>query len=215
MVDRKQGNTLAVTKQNELYDSDFYYAVQISVYLLKPIGAWPLTSDETSRLKITLHRTLMLIATFIQLFMIVPWIAHIVKEKLGIILIFRTICPLLFTIMCFAKYVLLLGHQERLRFCVDHVADDWRCTMITEDRDVMLANARVGRTFGITSVAFMFSCGALYYTIPIATPNLINGNNVTVRLHPSPCEFLVFDHQVKLPTWTCVSRQPPIPNRCL
>lgn len=214
MVDRKQGNTLAVTK-NELHDSDFHYAVRISVYLLKPIGAWPLASGETSRLKIILHRALMLIATFVQLFMIAPWIVHIVKENLSIFLIFRTICPLLFTITCFAKYVLLLGYQDRLKFCVDHVADDWRCTIITEDRDIMLENARVGRTFGITSVAFMFSCGALYYTIPIVTPNLTNGNNVTVRLHPSPCEFLVFDHQVKLSTSTCVSRQPPILNRCL
>lgn len=211
MVDRKQGNalnTLAVgVTKNESHVSDFHYAVQISVCLLKPIGAWPLASDETSRLKIALHRASMVIATFLLSFIIVPWILHIVKEKWGVFLIIRTMCPLLFTITIFARYVLLLWHQDQLRFCVDHVADDWRCVTIAEDRDVMLENARVGRTFGIISVAFMFSCGGLFYTLPIITPSPINEDNVTVRLHPSPCELLVFDSKVKHPTPTCkVSR---------
>lgn len=205
MVDRKRGNapntlTISVTKENESHVSAFCYAVQISVYLLKPIGAWPLADNETSRFKIALHRTSMVIATFLLIFIIMPWIMNIVKEKWGVYLIIRTMCPLLFTITIFARYILLLWHQDRLKFCIDHVADDWRYATIAEDRDIMLANARVGRTFGIVSVSFMFSCGMLYYTLPIVSPNLINEDNVTVRLHPSPCELLVFDSQVKLST---------------
>lgn len=201
MVDRKRGNapkTLAATKENESHVSDFRYAVQISVCLLKPIGAWPLANDETSRFKIALHRASMVMATFLLIFILVPWIMHIVKEKWGVFLIIRTMCPLLFTITIFARYILLLWHQDRFKFCIDHVAKDWRCTTIAEHRDIMLANARVGRTFGIVSVSFMFTCGTLYYTLPIVLPNLINEDNVTVRLHPSPCELLVFDSQVKL-----------------
>ncbi|XP_011880216.1 PREDICTED: odorant receptor 45b-like isoform X2 [Vollenhovia emeryi] len=196
MNDRKQENALAVgvTKQNESYVSDFRYAVQISVYLLKPIGAWPLANNETSKLKIILHTVSMAMGTFLMFFFtVVPWIIQIWKEKLGVVLIIRTLCPLLFTITISVRYGLLLWHQERIRSCVDHVADDWRCVIIAEDRDIMLANARVGRTFGIISVVFMYGCGTLYYALPIVTLNLVNENNVTVRLHPSPCEFLMFD----------------------
>ncbi|XP_011880217.1 PREDICTED: odorant receptor 82a-like [Vollenhovia emeryi] len=196
MNDRKQENALAVgvTKQNESYVSDFRYAVQISVYLLKPIGAWPLANNETSKLKIILHAVSMAMGTFLMFFFtLVPWIIQIWKEKLGVFLIIRTLCPLLFTTTISVRYGLLLWYQDRIRSCVDRVADDWRCAIIAEDREIMLANARVGRTFGIISVAFMYSCGTLYYALPIVTPNLVNENNVTTRLHPSPCEFLVFD----------------------
>ncbi|KAG5331748.1 OR4 protein, partial [Acromyrmex charruanus] len=199
MVDRKQEktlNTLAanVTKQNELHVSDFYYAIQISICLLKPFGAWPLANDETSKFKIVLHRASMVIATFLLIFIVVSMMLHMMKEK-DVFLIIHLMCELLFTLMAFAKYVLLLWHQDRLRFCIDYVANDWRYAII-EDRDIMLANARLGRTFGITSVVFMFSCGTMYYLQPIVTPNLVNEDNVTVRSHPSACEFLVFDSKV-------------------
>ncbi|XP_018046407.1 PREDICTED: uncharacterized protein LOC108685900 [Atta colombica] len=200
MVDRKQEkrlNTLAanVTKQNELHVLDFYYAVQISVCLLKPFGAWPLANDETSKFKIVLHKASMMIATFLLICTIVPMMLHMMKEK-DVFLIIHLMCELIFTLMAFAKYVLLLWHQDQLRFCVDYVANDWRYAIIAEDRNIMLANAKIGRTFGITSVVFMFSCGTLYYLQPIATSNLVNEDNVTVRLHPSACEFLVFDSKI-------------------
>ncbi|XP_014467408.1 PREDICTED: uncharacterized protein LOC106740660 [Dinoponera quadriceps] len=199
MVDcgRKNAHTLVgdATGQNKSHVADFYYAIQISVCLLKPIGAWPLSDDETSRSKIALHKVLMTIAISLQIFTIVPWIVLIVKEKWGIILILRTMCPLIFTVTIFARYVLLLWHQHQLKSCVVCVADDWRHAIFSEDREIMLANARLGRTFGIVSVVFMFSCGILFYMLPLALPNIITEDNVTIRLHPSPCEFLVFDSQ--------------------
>lgn len=200
MIDRKQlGNALDdnVTKQNESYISDFYYAVQISTCLLKPIGAWPL-GEDISRLKVALHKLHMAIGTVLILFTIVPIIVQMIKEKWSVFLILRTICPLLFTISILARYILLLWHQDRLKSCIDHVTDDWRSTIIVEDRDIMLANAKTGRTFGIVSVTFMFSCGALYFMLPMVLLNVINEDNVTVRAHPSPCEFLVFDSKVNL-----------------
>ncbi|XP_019699406.1 odorant receptor 24a-like [Harpegnathos saltator] len=198
-ADFGQGNarmsTLAsdTTKKNKLHISDFRYAVQISACLLKPIGAWPLIEKDISAFKIALHRLSMVIATFLQIFTIVPWIVLIVKEKWSIILILRTMCPLIFTVTIFARYVLLLWHQDRLKFCVDRVADDWQYTILAQDREIMLTNARLGRTFGIVSVVFMFSCGILFYMLPLVLPNIITEDNVTIRLHPSPCEFLVFD----------------------
>ncbi|EZA50020.1 ObirOr5-L3 [Ooceraea biroi] len=199
MVDRKRRSASAtdVTKENEQHVSDFRYAVQISVYLLKPIGAWPLDDDEaTSWLKIAVHKVSTLIATFLMLFTIVPWIVQIIKEKWSVIQMLRTICPLLFTLTVFARYILLMLHQNQLKSCMDRVADDWRYTIIAEDRETMLANARMGRTFGIVSVVFMFSSGALFFSLPLVLPSLINEDNVTVRLHPSPCELLVFDSKI-------------------
>ncbi|XP_020279265.1 odorant receptor 43a-like [Pseudomyrmex gracilis] len=201
MLDRNRSrsvllNTLVddTTKHNESHASDFYYAVQISVCLLKPIGAWPLTDDETSRFKIARHKMSMLIATFLMLFSIVPWMLNtFVTEKMSVYLIIRVSCSLLFLLMVFAKYVLLLWHQDQLKICISHVADDWRSVLLAEDREVMLKNARMGRTFGIVSMTFMFSCDILYHTLPLVTPKMINEDNVTIRVHPSPCELLVLD----------------------
>nr|XP_012230132.1 PREDICTED: uncharacterized protein LOC105676660 [Linepithema humile] len=196
MVERKQKSAFVVdvAEQNKSHASDFYYAVQISVRLLKPIGAWPLANDETSRFKIITHKVSMIIALFLFTFTIAPWIADTMKEKWSVFLILR-LCPLFFTMTVFARYILLVWHQEQLRSCIDHVADDWQCVIIPKDREIMLENARMGRTFGTFSVAFMFSCGALYYTLPIVSLNTIDEDNMTVRLHPSPCELIVCDCQ--------------------
>lgn len=197
---KKTMNALAseATRQNKFYISDFRYASQISVYLLKPFGAWPLIEKDISLFKIVLHKLSIVIVTFLQIFFFLPWIVLIVKEKWGVIMILRTMCPLLYVVTVFVRYLLLLWHQERLKSCINHVSDDWRYTIHDEDREVMLANVKLGRTFGIVSVGFMFSCGILFFSLPLALPNIVTEDNVTIRQHPVPCEFFVFDSKVKL-----------------
>jgi hypothetical protein len=193
MADRKRGT--AATKKNERHASDFYYVVQISIYLLKPIGVWPLADDEaTSRLKSAMHRTFTVTATFFLTFLIVLWILHLIKENWNVVLILRMICPLFFIFTIYARYILLMLHQDQLKSCLHRVVNDWQCAIIAEDHEIMLTNARVGRIF--VSVIIMFSCGTFYYLLPMVSPSLIK-DNITAKVHPSPCELLVFDSKVK------------------
>jgi len=188
MPDWKRGSAFATTKEDERHVSDFYYAVQISVYLL--IDIWPLADDEaTSRLKSAMHRAFTLTATFLFIFLIVPCILHVIKEKRNVVLILRMTCPLFFTVTIFARYILLMLHEERLKSCMDRATE--RCAIIGEDREITLANARMSHIVSI----IMF--GVLYYLLPLISSSLIKDNITIMRTHPSPCELLVFDFKVK------------------
>lgn len=201
MINRKQKvafvNTLIVDKikQNKNYISDFYYATQISSCLLKPIGAWPLQHQAT-KVEIIIHGLLIAVATFLQFFSIASWIACMITTNWSFYEILRTACPLIFTFTVFLRYLLLLSNQNEIKSCINHIAEDWRNVTITEDREIMLANAKSGRYFGIISVAFMFGSGLPYNCMPLVLPPIVTENNVTIRSLPNPCELIFLDVQV-------------------
>ncbi|XP_020279266.1 odorant receptor 13a-like [Pseudomyrmex gracilis] len=174
---------------------DFYYAAQVSIWLLKPIGAWPLQQRAT-KLKTLVHGSSIVIVTFLQLFMIVPWITCIITAKMSFYEIVRTACPLIFSITVFLRYLLLLCHRNEIRSCIDLIIEDWLSTTMAKDRQIMLANAKAGRFFGIISVAFMFGSGLPYACMPIILPFAVNEDNVTIRSLPNPCDLIFLDVQV-------------------
>lgn len=176
---------------------DFYYAAQVSIWLLKPIGAWPLQQRAT-KLKTFVHGSSIVIVMFLQLFMIVPWIACIITAKMSFYEIVRTACPLIFSITVFLRYLLLLRYRNEIRSCINRVVEDWLNTTMAEDRQIMLANAKSGRFFGIISVAFMFGSGLPYACMPIILPFAVNKDNITIRSLPNPCDLIFLDVQVNL-----------------
>jgi len=181
--------------QDDKWILDFYYAAQVSFWLLKPIGAWPLEQRAT-KIEIIIYSLSIVIVMFFQLFMIIPWIICIVTAKWSIYEILRTACPLIFSITVFLRYLLLLFHRDKIRSCIDHVVEDWRNAAMIEDRKIMLANAKSGRFFGIISVAFMFGSGIPYACMPLMLPSVVTKDNVTIRSLPNPSELLFLDIQV-------------------
>ncbi|XP_050457523.1 uncharacterized protein LOC126854633 [Cataglyphis hispanica] len=194
---REQKSAFAsdIMKQNKFHVSDFYYAVQISICLLKPIGAWPLRQQAT-KVEIIVHGLSIAVATFLQFFAVTSWITCMIITKWSFYEILRTACPLIFTITVFLRYLLLLSHQHEIKSCIDRVAEDWRNVTIAEDREIMLANAKSGRFFGIISVAFMFGSGLPYNCMPLVLPPIVTEDNVTIRSFPNPCELIFLDVQV-------------------
>lgn len=182
-------------KQNKSHVSDFYYAVKISICLLKPIGVWPLRQQATTQ-EIIVHGLSIAIATFLQFFAIATWIICIITTKWSFYEILRTACPLIFTFTVFLRYLLLLSHRDEIKSCIDRIAEDWRNVTIAEDREIMLANAKSGRFFGIISVAFMFGSGIPYTCMPLVLPPIVTEDNVTIRTLPNPCELFFLDVQV-------------------
>ncbi|XP_070158798.1 uncharacterized protein [Polyergus mexicanus] len=174
---------------------DFHYAAQVSFWLLKPIGAWPLEQRATKR-DIIIYILTIIFATFFQLFMIVPWIVRIVTAKWSMYEILRTACPLIFSVTVFLRYLLLLFHRDEIRSCIDRIIKDWLNAAIIEDRKIMLANAKSGRFFGMISVAFMFGSGLPYTCMPLMLPPVVTEDNVTIRSLPNPSELIFWDVQV-------------------
>lgn len=181
--------------QDNKWILDFYYAAQVSFWLLKPIGAWPL-EQRAKPMEIIIYILSIVIAMFFQLFMIVPWIICIVTAKWSIYEILRTACPLIFSITVFLRYLLLLFHRNEIRSCIDRIVEDWRNATMIEDRKIMLANAKSGRFFGIISVAFMFGSGIPYACMPLVLPSVVTEDNMTIRSLPNPFELFFLDIQV-------------------
>ncbi|XP_014467410.1 PREDICTED: uncharacterized protein LOC106740661 [Dinoponera quadriceps] len=174
---------------------DFHYAAQVSLCLLKPIGVWPLRQEDTA-LGTVVRASSIFLATFLQLFMIIPWIVYICTAQCDFYEILRTACPLIFSVTVFLRYLLLLFHQDEIKFCIERVAEDWRNVTLAEDREIMLAYAKSGRWFGMISVSFMFGSGLLYCIVPLVAPPIVSVDNVTIRPFPNPCELLILDAQV-------------------
>jgi len=189
------GNLDPVSNNDRLLD--FHYAAQVSFWLLKPIGAWPLRQRATT-LEIVVHGLSIAIATFFQLFMIVPWIICIVIEKWNFYEIVRTACPLIFSITVFLRYILLLFHRDEIKSCIDRIAEDWNKTVMAKDRKIMLANAKLGRFFGMVSVTFMFGSGLPYASLPFVLSFFETEDNATVKSLPNPSELIFLDVQVNL-----------------
>ncbi|KAL6426582.1 hypothetical protein ACFW04_009177 [Cataglyphis niger] len=181
--------------QNDKRLLDFHYAAQVSFWLLKPIGAWPLEQRPT-KMNIIVYSLSIVIAIFFQLFMIIPWIICIITAKWSFYEILRTACPLIFSSTVFLRYLLLLFHRDEIRKCIDHIVEDWLNVAIIEDRKIMLANAKLGRFFGIISVAFMFGSGIPYTCMPLVLPSVVTEDNVTIRSLPNPSELIFLDVQV-------------------
>ncbi|KAL6259127.1 hypothetical protein P5V15_009049 [Pogonomyrmex californicus] len=174
---------------------DFHYAAYISFMLLKPIGVWPLRPRATT-LEIIVHGFSIAVATILQLFMIIPWIICIIVAKWSFYEIIRTACPLIFTVTVFIRYLLLLFHRDEIKLCIDRVAEDWSNTTISEDRKIMLENAKSGRFFGILSVAFMYGSGLPFASMPFVLSLFAAESNITIRELPVPCELIFLDVQV-------------------
>ncbi|KAG7198574.1 hypothetical protein KM043_005938 [Ampulex compressa] len=187
--------SLEVHPRNEYHALDFKYASQISIWLLKPIGGWPL-DDDASTLDKVIYVLSIVVAGCLQLFMIVPWCIYLITAKVSFYDFIRTACPLIFSITVFVRYVLLLVHRSQIKSCINRVAEDWRNVVQSEDRAMMLVNAKSGRLYGMCSVAFMYGSGVLYSSIPIFTPDIVTEDNVTIRALANPCELLIFDSQV-------------------
>jgi hypothetical protein len=175
--------------------SDFHYAAQISLWLLKPMGVWPLHPHPTIS-ELIVQGLSIAGATFFQLFMIIPWYISIITQNWSFYDVVRTACPLIFVNTVFLRYLLLLFHRNAIRSCINRVAEDWQNVVLAKHREIMLSNAKSGRFFGIISTAFMFGSGLPYCFMPLLLPPITNENNMTIKSFPNPNELIFVDVQV-------------------
>lgn len=95
--------------------------------------------------------------------------------------------PLSHWIMGSINYWLLLARSDDIRECVLHMETDWRLVRRSDDQDVMLRYAKIGRLVAGFCAIFMQS-GTFLFTIANAMTSMpVVIGNETALMHPMTC----------------------------
>lgn len=166
------------------YMDDNEYSIQPIRWLLKPISVWPVT--ESSIKEKILSDILLITCVFLIIGTMVPCALGIfLDETKDLETKVRDFGPLSNWVLASLKYCSLLTHIGDIRRCLEHVETDWRTVTKSEDREVMLRNAKIGRFISLFSATFMHS-GVFSYGIfrGLTMEESAVGGNMSIRALP-------------------------------
>ncbi|XP_014475033.1 PREDICTED: uncharacterized protein LOC106744625 [Dinoponera quadriceps] len=173
----------------------WYYSIQLNRWLLKPIGAWPLSLCETTTEKISCV-ILIINSYFLIGFLLVPCTLCTILVATDLDSKLRMIGPLSFVLMATVKHCILTARNGNIGECIRHVHSDWSRVGLGQekDREIMFDCARFGRWLSFISATFMYSAGLFYNGLmPLLAERTELIDNETVRLHPYPTYRGLFD----------------------
>ncbi|XP_043517130.1 odorant receptor 4-like [Frieseomelitta varia] len=170
------------------------YSIQVNQWILKPIGAWPITNSTTTVEKIT-TRMLTVVCWCFSLFTIIPGVLNIMLEKEDIYLKLKTLGPLSHWCVGGFNYAVLLLRKNDIHYCIEHIRTDWKMITRSEDQQVMLKNAKLGRYVAGFCAAFMH--GGVFCTCLVlgAFKRTIEIGNETMAVYTLPCPAYKFPVQ--------------------
>lgn len=174
------------SREMDVYKRNNNYSLQINRWFLKSIGAWPElpTSSITER---TLSSILRLICHILIALTVVPSILYILIEEKDIRLKLKAVGPTSHWLMGGINYCSLLYQKKQIQMSIEHMENDWRMAKREHDREVMLRNAKLGRT--IAGVCALIMQGGIFsYNIARGTsPIIVVIGNETVAIGRLPC----------------------------
>nr|WHS04432.1 odorant receptor 29 [Psyttalia incisi] len=180
------GRVPAPTEQSR---GDIKYSTELNRWFLTPIGIWPTRSDAHIIEKI-LSELLIFLSCFLICFLLVPCGLHTFIKEQDPKLKMKMIGPLSFCLMAITKYLFLVARRREIRHCIGHIDVDWRRVAYLDDREIMLANAKIGRFIAWLCAAFMYGGGFFYHTImPFSAGSFVTPDNITIR----PLTYTVYD----------------------
>ena len=178
------------------YNNLSEYSIQINRWLLKPLGIWPVTNSTIVE-KIT-YRILIVFCWCISLFTTIPGVLNIALEKEDIYIKLKALGPLSHWCVAGLSYAVLLLHKNDIHYCIEHIKTDWEIITRSEDQQVMLKYAKIGRYVAGFCAAFMqggvFS-GCVVYGF--FTTQTIEVGNETLIVYGLPCPPYKFPVELK------------------
>jgi hypothetical protein len=107
----------------------------------------------------------------------------------------RDIGPLTFWFMAMVNYSFLVIHIDDISICIEHVKKDWQIVKKSEDREIMLRNAKIGRFIAGFCAVFMHSGVFSYNAIRGLSKDIIyvENDSVLVRALPYPFYSKILD----------------------
>ncbi|XP_058805749.1 odorant receptor 4-like isoform X2 [Phymastichus coffea] len=174
---------------------DFEYAVQMTRWLLQPLGIWPL--KPSSRVALVLRPVSVGVCVFLLAFLLVPCCLHmfLIEKDIGVRL--KMIGPLSFCLMNIFKYLAMLAKNATVASCIANMARDWHEVASAEYRRIYLENAKTARLFTTVCALFMYGGGLPYSTIlPLTREAIVLGNRTFNHL-AYPSYFIFFNPHVR------------------
>jgi hypothetical protein len=168
------------------YKSNNDYSLQLTRWFLLPIAAWPRPTTATIVERVSLQAHVFA-CLFLILIIMIPCILYVWLEEKDIQIKLSVMGPLSHWIMGTINYWLLLTRSDDIRECVQHMETDWRTVRRTDDRDVMLRYAKIGRFIAGFCAVFMQSGTLLFMVAKAMTSMTVIIGNDTISMHPMTC----------------------------
>lgn len=169
----------------ESFDSLCDYSLQLNRWLLKPIGAWPLSSS--SKLERIVSFFLIVLCYGFILFTVIPCLFHIVLEDENLHMKLKVFGPLSHWFIGGINYTTLLLRNKEIHYCIKHMQTDWKIVNRAKDQEVMMKYAKVGRYIAALCAVFMQSGVLTYCVVTAFSTQIIKIGNETKIVHMLPC----------------------------
>lgn len=108
--------------RNLKYKEDIAYITKHNKWILKSIGIWPSVLKSVSRF---LPKIMFGFNNFVLLFSVIPCILYIVYEEKNIMIKFKLVGLLSFSLIALIKYWTLTYRKPRIKDCIEQIWIDW------------------------------------------------------------------------------------------
>ncbi|XP_026668769.1 odorant receptor 82a-like isoform X2 [Ceratina calcarata] len=144
---------------------DVQYTLQLSKWLLKPIGVWPLVSGRSSRLDYFVSAVLMVTCFSSIFFIIVPSGHYVLYVNKSVQMKLKLFGPVGFCVSSVLKYCCLIIKSTPLKRCIQHVEKDWRTVQDPNHRGIMLKYMTMSRNLITICASFIYTGGMSFHTV--------------------------------------------------
>ncbi|XP_011684705.1 PREDICTED: odorant receptor 85c-like [Wasmannia auropunctata] len=176
------------------HKKDMRLSVQQIRWLMEPIGVWPKSADF-SRIGNLVYFLINVICTASVSFLFVPSAIYMVLEMHDVYLILKLSGALSFCVMAIMKYSSLIFRENDIRSGIRHIEKDWMNTRYSEDRTIMIRNAKFGRRLVAICAFFMYGGAVFYYlALPFSVGRITEDDgNLTYRPLMYPVARVIVD----------------------
>ncbi|CAL7936660.1 unnamed protein product [Xylocopa violacea] len=171
---------------NVAHDRDYEYCVQVNRWLLKPIGAWPI-SDKATKVERLLVKLLNIACHSLIISTFVFCLLYIMFEEVAMELRVKAIGPTSYWLMGELNYYCLLTRGDDIVHCIAHIERDWKIVAKASHREIMLKNARVGRFIACIAALGMHMGVFSYYMAVGSGKTVFNVGNESYTMYRLPC----------------------------
>ncbi|XP_025986689.1 odorant receptor 4 isoform X2 [Solenopsis invicta] len=168
------------------YQDPSDYSIQLNRWFLTPVGAWPRSASTTFREKV-ISTILIIICYSLISFTVLPCILNILFEETDMHKKLKAIGPLSHWSMGGMNFFSLLFRNRQIGRCIQHMKIDWQTVKNSEDRQVMLKYAKIGRFVAGICAVFMHGGVFMHSLLQGITPTFEYIGNVSVSVIVLPC----------------------------
>ncbi|XP_051162871.1 uncharacterized protein LOC127282581 [Leptopilina boulardi] len=184
---------MSIKKLNLNYKSDLKYTLDVAKLLGKIICLWPINSEKFPikaiiKIIINIIACSLMTGVIISNILCTAYKAKNLDEKIDII------GPTFFYTVCLLKYCFFLYRSESFKKCLKFIKEDWMQVNVNEEREIMLKNAKFGRTMSIWCTILMYSGGSGHHFFkPLLSDSFLTEMNISVKPYPSPVYGDIFN----------------------